>query len=173
MATTTVFSKANSTASNSVELNEDQLALFDVESPFGIIDHIIITRQNGVFLILKKAYVGKISRTNDQLRIDGKPPEKDFIQEVLLDTYWFEQKLLHKLDVRIQATPIVAFTHSDVPPEVQIKGVPVVSFRDLADILNHNKLGILTDEKLWENREKLLVLSREVKNNRVLMTVTD
>src|SRR5262245_27846690 len=60
-------------------LGEDYLVSHDIASPYGNIDHLVISRQNGVFLIETKAHGGRVSVANGHLLVNGHEPEKDFI----------------------------------------------------------------------------------------------
>ncbi|NTV45753.1 MAG: NERD domain-containing protein [Chlorobiales bacterium] len=170
MQSSTAHSKDCSSEST-IKLNENQIALFDIEGPFGNIDHVVVSRDNGVFLILKKAYRGKVEFRDGQLLINDKPPEKDFITEALQNAHWFAHKLQHTVGVKTQVMPIIAFTRTAVPAGIQINGIPVICFGELADILNQQRFDILGNGELWQNRSKLLAMSRPVKTPNVLAPV--
>ena len=64
-------------------LTLDDWVLHDIECPNGNIDHIIISKTSGVFLIETKAHGGKVEINGDILLVNGKTPEKDFIAQTL------------------------------------------------------------------------------------------
>jgi hypothetical protein len=60
-------------------LPDDYHILHDIESPYGNIDHIVIAKNAGIFLLETKAHGGKVEVNGETLLVNGKLPEKDFI----------------------------------------------------------------------------------------------
>jgi hypothetical protein len=58
-------------------LGPDYLAIHDVRSPYGNIDHVVISKRGGVFLVETKAHGGRVSVSGGQLLVNGHEPEKD------------------------------------------------------------------------------------------------
>ena len=74
-------------------LGEDYLVIHDVGSPYGNIDHVVISERGEVFLIETKAHGGRISAVDGQLVVNGHAPEKDFIAQTLRNTYWLRDRI--------------------------------------------------------------------------------
>jgi hypothetical protein len=117
------------------KLGENYLILHDIESPYGNIDHIVISQENGVFLIETKAHGGRVSTTYEQLLVNGHKPEKDFIAQVLRNTYWLRDAICQATNVEIGITPILVFTNAFVERIPPIKGVTVTNKKYLLNIL--------------------------------------
>lgn len=156
------------TTIGSIELDEKHIVLFDIESPFGNIDFVVVGRDKGIFLILKKAHRGKIEFKNGQLLRNDNPLEKDFITEALQSSFWLEQKILSTLEVKIRIIPLLVFTNAAVQPMLEINGVQVISFDEISKILSNGTTEGL-NMKIWENRSKLLALSNPVEKPLKLM----
>ena len=64
-------------------LSMDFLVLHDIDSPYGNIDHIVISKTGGIFLLETKAHGGRVEVNGGTLLMNGKLPEKDFISQAL------------------------------------------------------------------------------------------
>src|ERR1700747_1759827 len=63
-------------------LGDRFLVLHDLPCPYGNIDHLVISKET-VFLIETKAHRGPVSVVNGEIRVNQRPPEKDFVAQVL------------------------------------------------------------------------------------------
>jgi hypothetical protein len=135
-------------------LGEDYLIVDDVESPFGNIDHVVISKQSGVFLIETKSHGGKVSITNGRVLVNGHEPEKDFIAQTLRNTYWLRDKLRQEVGVAAWITPILAFTNAFVEPTPPVKGIVIVNKKYLVNALQKpGRKG--QSATIWASREKV------------------
>jgi len=135
-------------------LGEDYLIVDDVVSPFGNIDHVVISKQNGVFLIETKSHGGKVSVTNGRVLVNGHEPEKDFIAQMLRNTYWLRDKLRQEVRVTAWITPILAFTNAFVEPIPPVKGVVIVNKKYLVNALQKPS-GKGQSATIWASRDKV------------------
>jgi len=135
-------------------LGEDYFVLHDITSPHGNIDHIVITRQGGIFLIETKAHGGRVSVANGQLLVNGHEPEKDFIAQVLKNLYWLRGIIQAVVNVEPWITPIVVFTNAFVECTTPIKGVRIINKKYLLDALQQPNTR-MQNLVAWENREKI------------------
>ena len=103
-------------------LGPDFYTLHDIDSQFGNIDHIVLSRFNGAFLIETKAHGGKVTVLEDHLLVNGRPPEKDFIKQSLSNTYWLKERLAEALGLDVWITPVVVFANAFVSRSKPIKG---------------------------------------------------
>jgi len=136
-------------------LGEDYLVIHDIESSYGNIDHIVISRQSGVYLIETKAHGGRVSVDHGRLLVNGRDPEKDFITQALNNTYWLRDKIRNIIDVEIWIVPVVVFTNAFVERTDPIKGVTIVNKKYLLNILQRPNMKA-QNLAVWENREKIL-----------------
>jgi hypothetical protein len=137
------------------DLNEDYYVLHDIESPYGNIDHIVIGKYNGVFLIETKAHGGRVEVSDDTLLVNGKMPEKNFIAQALKNAYWLRDEINQVIGVKPWITPIVVFTNAFVSPTKLIKGVSIVNKKYLPVILQRQGRQNATNVQVWEQREKI------------------
>lgn len=135
-------------------LGEDYVIVDDVVSPFGNIDHVVISKQNGVFLIETKSHGGKVSVTNGRVLVNGHEPEKDFITQTLRNTYWLRDKLRQEVRVTAWITPILAFTNAFVEPTPPVKGVVIVNKKYLVNALQKPG-GKGQSATIWSSRDKV------------------
>ena len=75
------------------ELSEDYCVLNDVESGYGNIDHIVISKYGGIFLVETKSHGGKVAVENGELLLNGFPSEKNFITQTLNNAYWLRDRV--------------------------------------------------------------------------------
>jgi hypothetical protein len=137
------------------QLGPDYRVIHDVVSPYGNIDHIVISQQNGIFLIETKAHGGKVSVVEGRLLVNGREPEKDFIAQALKNTYWFRDEIGQALKVEVWITPLLVFTNAFVERTAPVKGVTIINKKDLSNALarpNAKAQNMI----VWENRERIL-----------------
>jgi hypothetical protein len=129
------------------------LVFHDLPCPYGNIDHLIVSRQT-VFLIETKAHRGRVSVVNGEVRINQRPPEKDFIAQVARNTDWLRAQLEAKLRTKIWIKPILVFTNAFVENPGLIRNIQVIPKAFLLNTISRSSRsgGAL---KLWENNEVL------------------
>jgi len=133
-------------------LGEDYCVFHDIVSPYGNIDHVVLGKDNGVFLIETKSHGGKVSVTDGHLLVNGKPPEKDFIAQTLKNTYWLRDKISEIIGVKVWFTPVLVFTNAFVPPTKPIKGVFIINKKYLNLLIEKRKAPVEIAAKVWEAR---------------------
>jgi len=135
------------------KLPGEKLILHDVPSRFGNIDHIIISRTKGVILVETKSHRGEITAENDNLLIDGKPPEKDFIRQTLKNCYWLKEWIKDNLGLEVWVNCIIVFTNGFVTIRGKIKGVSVINAKYFSAYFE--RLPDNQTTALWEGQDKL------------------
>ncbi len=136
------------------DLGEDFLVLHDVPSPYGNIDHIVISRQSGIFLIETKAHGGRVSIVEGQLLVNGHVPEKNFITQTLKNTFWLRDEIQRAADAQAWIIPLIVFTNAFVEPGPPIKNVLVVSKKYLPTVLRRSD-GNRHASAIWDRRERI------------------
>ena len=136
-------------------LGEDYLIIHDVVSPYGNIDHVVISKESEAFLIETKAHGGRISAVNGQLLLNGHEPEKDFVAQTLRNTYWLRDRIRAEIGLDVWITPILVFTNAFVERMMPIKGVTVTNKRYLIGVLQRRST-IARSLAVWEGRERIL-----------------
>jgi len=138
------------------DLSEDYLVLNDLVNPYGNIDHVVISKASGVFLVETKSHRGKVSVRENVLYLNEHLPEKDFINQTLNNTYWLREKLVEIVGVKAWINPVIVFTNAFVPFIGPVKGIRIINKKFLlSTILNSSKISP-ENQLLWEKREVIL-----------------
>ncbi len=135
-------------------LGEDYLVIHDVTSPYGNIDHVVISRQGGVFLIETKAHGGRVSVADGRVLVNGREARKNFIGQALRNTYWLRDTILDEIQVKAWITPVVVFANAFVEPTAPVKGVRIINKKYLLNTLQ-GQAARTRNPGVWQNREKL------------------
>lgn len=134
---------------------EDFFVINDISNPNGNIDHIVISRVNGIFLIETKSHHGKVDIQNGTLLINGKLPEKDFIAQTLKNTYWLKNHLYTETGIQAWITPVIVFTNAFVVYSPPVKGIIITNKKYLPNLLNRPARINPQNAKIWEERENI------------------
>jgi len=137
-------------------LGDDFFVLNDIPSPYGNIDHIVIGKDRGVFLLETKAHGGKVEVTDDQLLVNGKLPEKNFIAQALKNAYWLRDEIEKVTGSKVWITPVVVFTNAFVQAGKPIKGVYTVNKKYLPNLLQRQARPGASLAKLWDAKQELV-----------------
>jgi hypothetical protein len=135
-------------------LPDDFLVLHDVVSQYGNIDHIVLSKKGGVFLIETKAHYGYVMVQEDKLLVNGKPPEKNFIYQILNNTYWLREQIETVIGVKPWVNGIIVFTKAIVPSDLKIKNIILTDKNHLLSSLQGVSFAPVT-QKVWEQREEI------------------
>ena len=136
-------------------LPEDFRVLHDIESPYGNIDHIVIGKNAGIFLLETKAYGGKVEVNGETLLVNGKLPEKDFIAQALRNSYWLRDEISHIVGAKPWIIPILVFTNAFVLPTQPVKGVSIMNKKYLPAFLQNTSRSNAVNEQIWLQRDSI------------------
>jgi hypothetical protein len=137
------------------DLPADYYVLNDIESPYGNIDHIVIGKNSGIFLIETKAHGGRVEVEGDNLLVNGKPPEKNFVAQALRNSYWLRDEVSKLIGSKPWITPVIVFTNAFVLPSKPIKGVSIINKKYLSNFLLRANRPTPVNAQIWELREKI------------------
>ena len=137
------------------ELSDEYYVLNDIESPYGNIDHIVIGKNSGVFLIETKAHGGKVEVSGETILVNGKIPEKDFMAQTLKNSYWLRDKISEIVGIKPWITPIIVFTNAFVSPTRPIKGVAIINKKYLLFTLRRASRPHTILMQVWGNKERI------------------
>jgi hypothetical protein len=129
-------------------LSPDFLVIHDLTNINGNIDHIVIGRNSGIFLIETKSHHGTVTVTANGLLVNDKHPEKDFIKQTLRNTYWLRDEVTKIIGVSPWITPVIVFTNAFVKPAPPLKGIRVVNQKYLPSILQREGRPSLVNAKV-------------------------
>jgi hypothetical protein len=135
-------------------LSGEFLVLHDVKSPFGNIDHVVLSNRGSVFLLETKAHGGRVSTANGEIQVNGHAAEKDFVAQTLKNTYWLRDQLKMFALADPWITPVIVFTNAFVERGTPIKGVTVLNKKFLLEFLERQpQRG--SNGRLWERRSEV------------------
>lgn len=137
------------------QLSSDFMILNDINSPYGNIDHIIISKLNGIFLIETKAHGGTVTMDGETLLVNKKLPEKNFISQVLQNSYWLRGEVGQIINAQPWITPVIVFTNAFVTPARPAKGVIVVNKKFLLNLLQRARGANSVNTLVWQQRDKI------------------
>lgn len=134
------------------DLSDDYYVLNDIESPYGNIDHIVIRKNAGIFLLETKAHGGKVEVDGGILLVNGKLPEKDFINQALKNSYWLRDEISQIIGAKPWITPIIVFINAFVPHTRPLKGVSIINKKYLLNVLYKANRPNAINARVWEQR---------------------
>jgi hypothetical protein len=136
------------------ELGEAYVVLHDIECPYGNVDHVVIGKDSGVFLLETKSHGGKVNVEGGELLVNGHAPEKDFIKQALRNAFWLRDEIEQATGVRAWVRPVLVFTNAFVAYTPPLRGVVIVNKKFLLNVLRKPHLNVAT-RVVWEGREKI------------------
>jgi hypothetical protein len=136
-------------------LSEDFYVINDISSPYGNIDHIVIGKNSGVFLLETKGHGGRVVIHSDRILVNDNPPEKDFIAQVLKNTYWLRDEIEKITSRKTWITPVIVFTNAFVHSGKPIKGVVVINKKFLLSRIQRQGSQNASLAAVWAAKELL------------------
>jgi hypothetical protein len=140
------------------ELGPDFMVIHDVNSRFGNIDHVVLGKDCGLILIETKAHGGTVTFQENTLLVNGKLPEKDFIQQTNNNTYWMRDQVSNLVGFNPWITSVIVFTNAFVKAYKPIKGVSVVNKKFLRAFIANKCKPSPQNLQIWDKREEINVL---------------
>jgi hypothetical protein len=136
-------------------LGSEFFILHDIESPYGNIDHVVIGEFTGVFLIETKSHHGKVGVFEGGILVNGKQPEKNFIGQILSNTYWLKERITKIIGIQPWITPILVFTNAFVPYSKPIKNIHVINKKYLSSTIKQKMKVDETIARIWKMKEAI------------------
>ncbi len=93
-------------------LPQDYLVLNDIQLGYGNIDHFVIGKNGCLYMIETKSHRGKVTIEGDQIRINNKRTEKEFIKQTHRNAYDVRDEIASILGVSLNVTPVLVFTNA-------------------------------------------------------------
>jgi len=112
------------------DLPEKYCVVNDVASKRGNIDHIVVSTK-GILTIETKSHKGAVTCEGEMLKRDGEPFDKDFIKQAWAQAYSIRDLLTEEGVCNLRPQPVVVFTDADVQVKGKVRGVHIVSSKDL------------------------------------------
>jgi hypothetical protein len=128
--------------------------MHDVDTGYGDIDHILLSRDYGVFVLETKSHFGEVTIHNGTLLIGGQQPEKDFIAQALRNTMWLKQRIKETTGLDPWIQPIIVFTRAFVREWKPIRGVLVRNQKYLVEAIEKTRANETLTSRLWALHEQ-------------------
>ncbi len=135
-------------------LSDDYWVLNDVSSGRGNIDHLLVSKTKGIFVIETKSHRGRITADGDGLLLNGHPTEKNFINQTLGNCLWLKERMKQTLQTDVWVTGVIVFTNAFVQVQQPIRGVHVINKGFFERWLERQKDNPRA-RQLWERRDEL------------------
>jgi len=133
---------------------EDYFVLNDIRSPTGNVDHLVIARNGGVYIIETKSQTGTVDVQGDELLLNGEIMLGDPILQTLRNAMWLKDKVGEIFGDKPYVTAILLFTNAYVNARKPVRNVMISRPQFLHRVLNSSgstKLGA----RIWANRKAL------------------
>jgi hypothetical protein len=124
--------------------------LHDVDNPYGNIDHLVISRQAGIFMVETKSHRGTITTTEREILLNGHAPEKNFVAQSLRNSYWVCDEAERVIGQKPWIAAVVVFTNAFVKAGKPVKGVRVTNKKYLLNLLQKPTRASVTNALVWE-----------------------
>lgn len=147
------------------QLHGDYAVFHDIESPYGNIDHVVMNKDNDVFLLETKSHHGEITYNGKNLLINSKPTEKDFISQALKNMYWLKDEIKKQTNLNLFIKSIIVFINAFVKIPKPIKNISIINKKYLIKTLMKKNRHFKTPEKDPDKIGLFTALTRLQKNN--------
>jgi len=135
-------------------LPEGYVVLNDVEIGYGNIDHVILSRSKGLFVVETKSHHGNVSAERGRLLLNGHAAEKDFIAQTMRNCLTLKQWVKENLQTNAWVTGAVVFTNAFVELRQPLQGVHVINKGYLLKFLERQRDNP-DAARIWELRDRL------------------
>lgn len=122
----------------------------DVPCPRGNIDHVVLTRKGAVIIIETKSHPGRVTADGKTLLHNGKPFEKDFINQTLSNALWLGGQLKAFADQEIWVTGVLCFSRGYVDIRGSIHGIRVTYAKNLVSTLDKARTIDHLADWMWD-----------------------
>ena len=99
---------------------------------------------------------GRVQILSDNLLVNGKPPEKDFIKQTLRNTYWLRDELEKVVGKKVWITSVIVFTNAFVPFGKPIKGIHITNIKFLPDLLKQQGKSSAELSAVWDAKDLIV-----------------
>lgn len=127
------------------ELPEGYVSFHDLGFSGFNIDHVVVG-PTGVYVVETKSHNGKVTANGDALYLNGRPPEKDFINQTWSQTFHIRNLLKDRTGKDCPVKPVLCFSRAFVSVKGTVKGVTVVNSGYLTTFIAKQKKVLSSDD---------------------------
>lgn len=128
----------------------DKIIFHDINKGRGDIDHIVMSKEHGLFLIETKSHHGNITVENNMILINGKMPEKDFIKQTLRNISWLKEQIKKNTGLDVWVEAIIVFTNGFVKEWKPVNGIKIRNAKYLLKTIEESKSNKYIINKLYQ-----------------------
>jgi hypothetical protein len=99
-----------------------------------------------------------VTLQDDELRVNGKPPEKNFIAQSLRNSFWLRDQIEPFAGKKPWVTAVLVFTNGFVQVRGPVKGVIVTNKKYLLNTIHNAVKRAQALPGVWENRDEIASL---------------
>ncbi len=103
------------------------LALHNVPGPFGDLAHVVIRRNGAVIVIDTHPQPGRVAEAHGRLQLNGRPFERDIVDQVRRNAMWLKDELRTRLELRVFVHACLVFSQAYVTVRKPVRGVEVAN----------------------------------------------
>jgi len=129
-------------------LPTDCAVFHDIDTGHERIDHILLSREYGLFIIETKQHPGRVTATSSLL-INQLAPEQDFFVRILWNTFWLREKVRKSTKLDVTVTPVIVFENATVDATEPINGVLITDPDNLSTIIRKTTVNANQTTSLW------------------------
>lgn len=137
-------------------LGPNFVVLNDVECAYGNIDHLVIASNGAVFMIETKSHHGTVTVQENEIRINGHAPEKNFIAQSLRNSFWLRDLLEPYAGTKPWVTAILVFTNAFVHAPRPVKSVIVVNKKYLLETIRRGANRARPLPGIWKKQDEIV-----------------
>jgi hypothetical protein len=133
-------------------LGDDFHVLHDLESPHGMIRHVIFSRGAGVFLIEARPDRSRPSPTRPSPSSEGYKPEAHIVDQCTAKSFWLRDRITEIVGEKPWITTLLVMPNAFVPQDMKVDGVRILNEALLLTALSQSggrrrKSGLIWDAR--------------------------
>ncbi|MDD4869321.1 MAG: nuclease-related domain-containing protein [Kiritimatiellae bacterium] len=130
-------------------LPQDCTVFHNINTGYGYIEYILLSKEHGLFIIETKQLSGKVTSVDSLLAINNLTPEQDFFVKILWNSLWLREHVLKSTKLDATITSVVIFVNATVDVTEPINGVIITNPESFPAILRKVKTNPNISSNLW------------------------
>jgi len=125
----------------------------DINTGHGKIDHLIFSREHGLFVVEIKNHSGKVMSADTQLSLNNLPPDKDYFVNIIWNSFWLMERVRKATKLEVTVTPVIVLPNATVDVAGPINGVSIIRPDNLTETISKAKIDPAIAASLWAIHE--------------------
>ncbi len=137
----------------------DSCAAFQgIDTDYGRIDYILVSRENGLFVVECKQHPGHVTLSGSRLTINNTEPEQDFFVKILWYAFWLREKVKATTGLDAVITPMIVFPNASVDVSEPVNNVIITDSKNILKNIQKTIIDPRTASELWKIYESGAVM---------------